>query len=55
MKTDEILLALERCWEAGSLPGRQAAEGDSVLRELWRLVQIQQQTTAPARLRLVRA
>jgi hypothetical protein len=36
MKIDEVLYELERVWEAGSLPGRQAAEFNAALRALWR-------------------
>jgi hypothetical protein len=50
MKIDEVLYELERAWEAGSLPGRQVAEFNAALRELWRLVQQEQPA---ARLRLV--
>jgi hypothetical protein len=38
MQTDEIMRALERAWEAGALPGRQAAEHNAALRELHRLL-----------------
>jgi hypothetical protein len=54
MKTaDEFIHTLERTWEAGSLPGRQAAEFNAALRELWRLLQQQPTARAPAHLRLV--
>jgi hypothetical protein len=36
MQIDEILYELERAWEAGSLPGRQTAERNSIWRELHR-------------------
>jgi hypothetical protein len=49
-----ILRELERAWEAGSLPGRQTAEFNAALRELWQLQQQQPTARAPARLRLVR-
>ena len=38
-RIDEILYELERTWEAGSLPGRQACEFNAALRELHRLQQ----------------
>jgi hypothetical protein len=49
-----ILRELERVWEAGSLPGRQAAEFNAALRSLQQLLEQQSATHAPAHLRLVR-
>ena len=43
---DEFIRALERA-QAHAYPGREAAERDHVLRELWHL--LQQQPTARAR------
>jgi hypothetical protein len=48
-----ILHELERVWEAGSLPGKQSCEHNAALRELWRELQQQPITPAPAHLRLV--
>jgi hypothetical protein len=53
MTIDVIMRALERAWEAGSLPGRQSCEHNAALRELWRLLQQQPAARAPAHLRLV--
>jgi hypothetical protein len=46
MDVARILHELERAW-SHALPGREAAERDSVLRELWRLVQQQRPVGAP--------
>ena len=35
MDVTTILNELERAWEAGSLPGRQAAEPNAAWRQLW--------------------
>ena len=51
METTKILRELERVWEAGGLPGRQAAEQNAALCELWRL--LQPTARAPAHLWLV--
>jgi hypothetical protein len=53
MQIDELMRALERA-QAHAYPGREAAERDHVLRELWHLLQQQPTARAPARLRLVR-
>jgi hypothetical protein len=53
MDVGTILRELERAWEAGSLPGRQRAEFNAALRELWRLLEQQPAARAPAHLRLV--
>jgi hypothetical protein len=45
MQIDQVLYELERAWEAGSLPGRQAAEFNAALRALWQGVRQQQPTT----------
>jgi hypothetical protein len=54
MKIDEFMRALERA-QAHAYPGREAVERDSVLRELWQLLQQQPAGDAAAPLlRLVR-
>jgi len=55
VKVDELLRELETQWEAGSLPGRQAAELNAVWRSLWQIVQRQPGTRVPTRLRVVRS
>jgi hypothetical protein len=50
---DAIVRELERAWEAASLPGRQVAEFNAALRELWRLVQQQPAAHEPLRLRVI--
>lgn len=54
VKVDEILRELDELWEAGSLPGRQQAELNAVLRALWQALQQQPPAPAPVRLRVVR-
>ena len=54
LKVDETLRELERTWEAGSLPGRQQAELNAALRELWQDLQRQPTVRAPVRLRVIR-
>jgi hypothetical protein len=49
MSIAEIAAALERAW-AAALPGREAVERDSVLRELWRLLQPHDRQRPPLRL-----
>ena len=55
MQVDEIQRELEELWQAGSLPGRQAAEFNAVLRELWQELQRQQAVREPVRLRVIRS
>jgi hypothetical protein len=51
MQVDEFIRALERA-QAHAYPGRESVETNSVLRELWRILQ---QQRAPAQLRLIRS
>jgi hypothetical protein len=53
LKVVEIMRALERAWEAGSLPGKQCCEFNAALRALQQLLEQQSATHAPAHLRLV--
>jgi hypothetical protein len=52
MDVATILYELERA-QANAYPGREAAERDHVLRELWRLLQPQPAARAPPHLQLV--
>jgi len=49
-----VMIELERAW-ARALPGHEAVERDTVLRELWRLLQQQPSAREPMRLRVVRS
>ena len=54
MKNDNVMRALESAW-SNAYPGREAAERDAVLREIWRHARAATPAKRePMRLRLVR-
>jgi hypothetical protein len=49
LQVAEVMRELERAWEAGSLPGRQAADHNAAQRELHRLLDRERQPATDRR------